>query len=269
MKLLGRDIGRFWRRLHEAPLYLMYFLKCIWLFKSPFRFIAAYVTSKGIPSKIIEMRDGTRIFLSDHPHDVISVFVVFIREDYGPIPRDATVIDIGANIGLFALLAARSGAARIIAYEPCTESLQIMRRNIKHNGLEHLIECRQEAVVGTPQGLVRFPARSSMYNAIIANNILNKSYDWVPTVGLAELVDYGGTIDFLKLDCEGAEYDIIFSADEATFSSIKELRMEYHAGHKQMIIDHLKRFGYVNYHAQSDSRMSGNLWFRKSDVISR
>jgi hypothetical protein len=34
--------------------------------------------------------------------------------------------------------------------------------------------------------------------------------------------------DFLKIDCEGAEYEILFAADETTLSRIGHIAMEYH-----------------------------------------
>jgi len=37
-----------------------------------------------------------------------------------------------------------------------------------------------------------------------------------------------GRADLLKLDCEGAEYDILFSAEAAVYDRINSVRMEYH-----------------------------------------
>ena len=42
---------------------------------------------------ILRLRDGTTVFLSDHPHDIITAFVVFAKGEYGALPRGGTVID--------------------------------------------------------------------------------------------------------------------------------------------------------------------------------
>ncbi|MGE5601989.1 MAG: FkbM family methyltransferase, partial [Nitrososphaerales archaeon] len=45
---------------------------------------------------------------------------------------------------------------------------------------------------------------------------------------LAELPD--GQVDFLKIDVEGAEYDMLFSLDDAALSRFRRVCMEYHEG---------------------------------------
>ena len=45
------------------------------------------------------------IHFSQHPHDFITFVVIFLKKEYGNIPSNHTIIDIGANIGLFSIYA--------------------------------------------------------------------------------------------------------------------------------------------------------------------
>ena len=106
MRLFGRDISRYWLRIPEIPAYFGYLLKCFKLFNNPLQLILAYLLSSSLPGRVVELRKGPRIYLSEHSHDIISVFVIFVREDYGRIQPGSTVVDVGANIGIFSLYAA-------------------------------------------------------------------------------------------------------------------------------------------------------------------
>ena len=45
----------------------------------------------------------------------------------------------------------------------------------------------------------------------------------------------GGTIDFLKVDCEGAEWDFMRNRD--AFARVRRIRMEYHLIGRQTVAD--------------------------------
>ena len=76
--------------------------------------------------------------LSGHELDIVVAFQVFCEQVY-PVERDTVVVDIGANIGLFSLYAAFSGAARVFAFEPNQEAYRCMLDNIERNGLQRRI----------------------------------------------------------------------------------------------------------------------------------
>ena len=64
--------------------------------------------------------------------DTATIGVVFLRREYGPIGSNWTVIDVGANIGVFTLYAAATGG-RVYAYEPMPENYELLLRNLKRN----------------------------------------------------------------------------------------------------------------------------------------
>jgi hypothetical protein len=119
------------------------------------------------------------------------------------IERNDIVIDIGANGGAFALRAARK-SARVMAVEPLTTDL--LSRNILLNHAE--IRVLQAALGdGGPVEIAWDGCRAT-----------------VPSYPLRDIVRIAGGCDFLKCDCEGAEWLI----DPADLSGIRRIEMELH-----------------------------------------
>jgi len=130
-------------------------------------------------------------------------------------PED-TIIDVGANTGIFSIYAKKLYGCRIIAFEPVPENFENFKKNITLNGftLEDF-EIHNVAVtnrdgdkiqIGTP---VNNSGGSSVYSADRFHhdmaNITHTSE--CVTESLRKYID--DSCVYLKLDCEGGEYDII------------------------------------------------------------
>jgi len=116
---------------------------------------------------------------------------------------DDRVIDIGANVGAFCIRASRS-SHHIIAVEPVTASL--LRQNIRLNGV---------------------PVRV-IEGAIGNGNPIKISWDDVevisPSYPLIKIIEMAGGCDFLKCDCEGAEWQIV----PEDLEGVRRIEMELH-----------------------------------------
>lgn len=259
-----RPLSDYLRNLSQAHLYIGWFLKAMVLFRRPLRFLMHYVQRTSPDDRLVEMRDGTRIHLSGHPHDVITLFVTLVREDYGRFPPGGTVVDIGANLGAFALLAARLGARTVLAYEPNGAAFRCLQRNVEVNGLSASVRPRQVAVAAVAGQKVRFPVAPSMYNRVAMENESGE-FETVGTTSLAEILARDATqgIDLLKVDCEGAEYDILFGAAPSDLRRVREIRMEYHKGRESELMDYLRNAGFAITLFRPDSASTGNLWARR------
>ena len=55
------------------------------------------------------------------------------------IPRDAVLWDVGANVGLYSIYAAKKSGAQVFAFEPSVFNLELLARNIFLNNLEQSI----------------------------------------------------------------------------------------------------------------------------------
>lgn len=267
MKIFSRNLSDV---ALKGPAYLWYFIKCLFIFKRPVSFIYAYLTMRPLPGQVVELRSGLRIHLSDFGHDVITVFVIFVREDYGVFPPDKIVVDIGANIGVFALYAVHALKAKhVFAYEPDSGNFACLQRNIKENGLEESIDAYQLAVTDVPGREVNLTVGSGPYNTIFSDEHpemkgVYGNAQSVRTTSMAEIVRVAGHIDVLKLDCEGSEYDILFGSSPDILQRIGAIRMEYHRGRVDELDQVLTASGFTQTLSAPYTATVGNLWYARS-----
>jgi FkbM family methyltransferase len=121
-------------------------------------------------------------------------------EDIRP---DDRVMDIGANVGAFCIRASRC-SQYIVAVEPVTTSL--LRQNIQLNGVPVRVI---EGALGDGN-----PKKISWDDCEIIS----------PTYPLHTLIRMSGGCDFLKCDCEGAEWQIV----PEELAGIRRIEMELH-----------------------------------------
>lgn len=226
--------------------YIIYFTRCIQLFKSPIKIMGHYLVRSSPKDRIVKLRSGFQIYLSTHPHDIITVFVVFAKQDYSVIKKGSVVIDIGSNIGVFSIYASISGASKVYSYEPNEESYQILLKNIKINSLSNTVVANKYAVSANDDSYAKIPKESSPYNKLSIGDSLIDQNDLVPTITLGKIlkVNQLENVDLLKIDCEGQEYPIFFGAKPEDFRKIKEIRMEFHEGPIDNLLLHLEKHGF-------------------------
>ena len=130
-----------------------------------------------------------------------------------------TVLDIGGNIGLFGLAARRSfPGARIHAYEPNAALEPYLAAQAQTGQFDYFLEA-----VGGHEGRVSLEFGRSSFATSTRSDLAGD----IPQVSLAQAIDrLGGQVDFAKIDCEGAEWDML--EDSAPWQHITWLAMEYH-----------------------------------------
>jgi FkbM family methyltransferase len=150
------------------------------------------------------------------------------------------IVDIGANVGTFALAAARTfPQASIICVEPEASAHARLEHNVRHNGLSQIRMVH--AACGGASGEQVLYARQLQMNAPAALSTLYTTDNYgsrfapiatVPVVSLDRLFStYNiAACGLLKLDCEGSEYEILLNADLDVLYKIRRLAMEYHVG---------------------------------------
>lgn len=150
-----------------------------------------------------------------------------------PVEKGWVVIDIGGGIGEFTLHAARQQGSRVFAYEPFFDSYELLLKNIHLNGCEN-ITARQEAVWSETGVLVLEmsggePLQFRSMEAASAASI-QCEHCLVNCYSLADVFVREGIeqVDLLKMDCEGAEYRILFNAPQAALIRVRRIIMEYH-----------------------------------------
>ena len=246
-----------------APRYARDGVKALRVFAEPGRFLSAYIVGRPLNGEVVPLRAGFAIETSTSASDFATLMVVFVRQDYGPIPRGGVVVDVGANIGAFTLYAIMGGARRVIAFEPSREAFSVLGRNVERNHLADRVMVKQLAVSGVGGSAVWFPTTSSPSNHIVddasAGGATLTGHEKVMTTSVAEVIDTYGDVDLLKLDCEGAEYDIVAATTPKAWSRIRAVAIEYHKGRTEALIAPLVASGFHLRHHARDARWPDDI----------
>lgn len=142
-----------------------------------------------------------------------------------------TIVDVGANVGAAALwFASRAPQARVVAVEPAPGAVSSLVRNLAQNGLRDRVDVVPVAIGAASGTGYLAPSPSSVTASVAATS--GPEGVAVPVLTLSDLFQRIGArdIDLLKLDCEGAEYEILTSADESVMRSIAVIVGEFHPG---------------------------------------
>lgn len=140
---------------------------------------------------------------------------------------NTAVIDIGANIGAFSLLAAKLGATKVVAVEPVKSTHDMLLNNIKQSGFNNIISVKN--LVSNYSGR-EFNISLNVNNGHNSMFTTANDYETVTTVTLADLLTLVGNDEILlKIDCEGAEYDIILDASIRDMQRVRRIVIEVHA----------------------------------------
>ena len=74
-------------------------------------------------------------------------------------------------------------------------------------------------------------------------------------------------VELLKMDCEGAEYDILLSAGAETLAKLRDIRVEYHGGRISELYEHLSRHGFRLTKWDPDDETIGRVWFGRDGSV--
>jgi FkbM family methyltransferase len=145
-----------------------------------------------------------------------------------------TIVDVGANAGYFSLWwLSRFPRSKVIAFEPMPNNFALLERNRMLNPDKdfHVINCAMRSQGG--HVILHFDRSDSFTtSASILQGAGGGDEICVKAISLNQLLaDFHlSRIDFLKLDCEGSEYDILYHCDGALLDSIRRIAMETHQG---------------------------------------
>jgi FkbM family methyltransferase len=221
------------------------------------------------PRAPYRFRNGARLQIG-RGVDHVPIIEIFLRHDYGEIPDDAVIVDLGASIGVFSIYAATTARdVRLYAYEPMPEAFELMQLNVRLNGLENAVTCFNLAVARdsavrelfAPEGALHFPTLVPPRRAGRAVSAK------VQCTTLASILDSNSfaRVDLLKMDIEGAEYETLYGTAPGYFERIREIRMEYHdldvdRRNARRLKDFLISQRYRITREQGISTTNGNLW---------
>jgi FkbM family methyltransferase len=192
---------------------------------------------KGISKKpriVLKTRDGLKIISRNNYWDARIIVETFLRKIYlreihlaNPTP---IVIDIGGYIGDFSLYATKYLNAKVIVYEPVPDNYRLLIENIKLNGYETRIQPQNEAV--GVDGEITINLKKTGQDIHASRYMYSDSEDKISVRSLSLDTLFKShnlsTVDILKIDCEGCEYEILANASLDLLKKVKNLTFEYH-----------------------------------------
>lgn len=142
-----------------------------------------------------------------------------------------TIVDIGANIGTFTTYAGyKSPQAAIVAVEPEPNNLVMLKGNVEANHFQNRVTV-VPAAIGGQDGTVTLHITEKSSGGHSLYHRYGKTSDVdVAMISLRSLLTKHniGVLDFLKLDCEGGEYDALYSLSPQELARIRFMAVEYH-----------------------------------------
>lgn len=145
-------------------------------------------------------------------------------------------VDVGANAGLYTLIAARgvSQGGRVYAFEPCFTTHQRLAANVHLNAFAN-VECYQVALSdreGVAEMYVSkdgFDAQNSFTQPDAPGTFERETVDCITWDAFAEEHDLVGRVAMIKIDAEGWEYRILRGGQKAlSRADAPVLQMEFH-----------------------------------------
>jgi FkbM family methyltransferase len=138
-----------------------------------------------------------------------------------------TVLDLGAHIGLFSIYASvlNGGKASLFVFEPDEINFAAMKEHLKLNGVKN-IQCKNVAVAAESGERELFLSADSHNHSLIGEGVGKK----IRTTTLPDIIRKFRLekIDLVKMDIEGAEFEVLESMEESDFAKIANFYVEYH-----------------------------------------
>ena len=228
--------------------------------------------SSGWVTKI-PLPNGLSFYLPDARMTGAAKFVIkeiFHRKRYYhpgfEIRPTDNVVDVGANMGLFTLWAApQAHAGRVVAIEP-TSVIDCLNLNVALNSLKNVASVRAAVGrAGEQLELVEYPGfnivthQAGSRPAAVTRFLIRLLYGkyrsdpirtTAPCLPLAQIMDDHRleTIHFLKMDCEGGEYEIFRGMEPSHWRRVERIALEFHElcpeQHHRELVGILKSAGF-------------------------
>ena len=138
------------------------------------------------------------------------------------------ILDIGANSGLFALrLKQLYPAAKIACYEPFPPNFAQLENTIAVNRLDGVTPLRKAVGAQSGRAKLFIHKRNMGGHSFYAAEAHNTDHVDVEVTDVPSILgDLGQPVDLLKLDCEGAEFDILMNLAASDARRIRRVIVE-------------------------------------------
>ncbi len=202
----------------------------------------------GKRGDLVSLSFGPATFLARrNSQDAVVLHEIWSFRCYDAVPilPGSVVVDIGAHIGGFAVRAAIRGA-RVFAYEAEQGNHELLKANLRRNHCQTAVSVHCAVASGDGKVTLNVDPTGSTLHSLYALTSPAQQRS-VQSIGLHGLLRRHrlGTVDVLKIDAEGAEYEILLNARADDMRRIRTIILEYHDyidhGHERAELERLLR----------------------------
>ena len=184
------------------------------------------------PIYSLRLRNGFS-FTSSPSNNLFEVVKeVWFEKKYLPknfvLNKSGTIVDIGANVGVFSVFASTLTNGKILAVEPFPDNCKYFEKNLKNNNVSNVIIEKVAISKKTGKRRINILGYDSGHSFYLPKK--RKGSQLVNTNSLNSLMKKHNikNIELLKVDCEGAEGELFSSLSSKTLKNIRNISMEFH-----------------------------------------
>ena len=203
--------------------------------------------------RTVRLRNGTSYHLQEYT-DLETLWQIYFHRVYPLRAADRVIVDAGANVGLFACwAAARNPGAQIYAVEPSPDNAARLLDHVRRNGVADRVHLFQYALSPADRAvwLADNPNGGQMRH--VTSGRAGGGFR-VPALSMPDLLARiaDERIDFVKMDIEGSEYDVLMGAGAEPLARVGRISLEYHQPppgcphDKAALIRHLRACGFTS-----------------------
>lgn len=215
---------------------------------------------------LYEFKSGEKLYARPEQFDIGILNEVFIaneyqRPEYDIVIRNTdVVIDAGGYIGDFSIYAGkRANRGVVYVFEPSKDNYFLTKKNVELNKFKNIFIYNKGLYKESGKIIFHLNKKalgsSSLYPVERKNGEYKKERIRVIAINYFIKLNKIKRIDYLKLDCEGAEDDIIYSLHNNILTRIRCIVMEYHESpikkrkkySKIKLARYLQKFGFKVY----------------------
>ena len=210
-------------------------------------------------------RIGKGDFLPGHESHIVGRFT----------PKEGdTVIDIGAHIGRYTITSSKQvgNTGKVVAIEADPDNFQLLKRNIALNNLTNVLPLNY-AVFSTRTRMKLYEqSASAKYNSLMLTRAAKtRNYVEVNADTLDSILKQNevNRVDWIKIDVEGAEFEVLKGSTKTLSSENVSLLIEIHniedPSHYDNIVNLLKDDNYeITFEQRYEGSGESHVIFRKN-----
>lgn len=176
-----------------------------------------------------------RIFLEQNYFEIFNLSQLrkYVKEN-------AVILDIGANLGNHTVFFAKEcGAKKVYAFEPTRKTFQILEENIRINNLNSIVVAMNIAL-----GEKDTKANVIVNTKDAGSNHVEENIDGNVIMNTLDGLSLSDKIDFIKIDVEGFELEVLKGAKETIAKDHPDIFIEIFNKNYDKVHDLLTQMGY-------------------------